>query len=281
MQVANTGSTESLKNYQVDMAGELREFALFQPAHTSPKKLPLVIKFHGAGATVWPDVANDPWVDQARRGQAYLLVPQALKSPGIYYTYWNTSQLNNAHNDERFVSSVLDQLIQQVDIDTDRIYITGMSSGGFMTYYFGLQQQSRIAAMASIAGLVNTDVIATYTMRKPMPVLHIHGTADTAINPLGNEFFAGWNDILGHLLRDNLVTKAATQTKLPDINTSDHSTVTKFEYRGATPASDIDYYQVNGGTHCVPGIQSDCNQDFNAYTTIWEFFTKHTLSNRK
>ena len=79
----------------------------------------------------------------------------------------------------------------------------------------------------------------------------------------------------------NKITAEPTMINLPDIAPFDKSTVTKYEYRGPTVASDIDDYRIINGGHSVPGIEAEANQDINAYEVIWAFFQKHKLSDRQ
>lgn len=279
--VAGTAAEENVSNYQISVQGLNRKFSFYHPANPERKRLPLVIDFHGAGQDIAQQMitATDPWIAIARREGFYLLKPQALNDSYQTYTYWNVGWAIG-RDDGYFIKTVLDSLIAQQDIDTDRIYVTGMSSGGQMAFYLAQTLQDQIAAVAPIAGSIMTSRLSNYTFKKPMPICHIHGDADTTVNIRGGDWYAPWSDILDLWLNNNKIDPLVEPTviEMPDINTADNSTVTKFEYRGATIASDIDHYRINNGNHSIPGIETYANQDINSYEIIWEFFQKHKLS---
>ena len=147
-----------------------------------------------------------------------------------------------------------------------------------MAFYAALGLKDQIAAVAPISGSILSSLLSNYDFKKPMPLCKIHGDADTIVSINGDNQLAAWSSILTKWLTNNRISNPPVITQLPDTNKNDNSTVTKYEYRGATIASDIDSYIINNGYHSVPGIQSSANQDINAYEVIWEFFKKHKLS---
>lgn len=275
--ISGAATDENIANYHIQVQGLNRDFSFFRPSNPELKKLPLVIDFHGAGATVAPDFVNDPWIPIARREKFFLLKPQALSDAYVSYTYWNTGWVTG-RDDLLFVKTVLDSVLAQQDVDIDRIYVTGMSSGGHMAFYAALGLKDQIAAVAPISGSILSSLLSNYDFKKPMPLCKIHGDADTIVSINGDNQLAAWSSILAKWLTNNRISNPPVITQLPDTNKNDNSTVTKYEYRGATIASDIDSYIINNGYHSVPGIQSSANQDINAYEVIWAFFKKHKLS---
>ena len=69
-------------------------------------------------------------------------------------------------------------------------------------------------------------------------------------------------------------------SQLPNINLSDNSTVTKFEYPHTHSSASVVYYRVNGSNHSVPGTEYHSNQDIYAYDVIWEFFKPRRLGDK-
>jgi polyhydroxybutyrate depolymerase len=257
---------------------EGREYSLYSPSNPEQKKLPLVIWFHGAGGVVWPNIQNDYWVKLAQREKFYLLQPQATVGPYTSYSYWNSGFIPNGKDDVLFTQTILDDLLQKEAIDTDRIYATGMSSGGHMAFYVAQHMPETLAAIAPISGLIRYDVLRKYQIKKPMPLCHIHGDADTIVPITGNGELASWQDIREFWLKHNAISMPPTVTKLPDTDQFDTSTVVQTEYRGASIASDIDDYLIVNGNHSIPGIEAPANHNINAYEVIWTFFNKHRLS---
>lgn len=275
--IAGPNTDENISNYKIRVQDLNREFSFFRPANPELKKLPLVIDFHGASGVVAPSFAVDAWVALAKKEKFFLLKPQAVSDQMNSYTYWNVGW-EVARDDVHFVETLLDLIVKQQDIDIDRIYVTGMSSGGHMALLTAQILQDRIAAVAPISGSTMTSRLPNFTFKKPMPISNINGNGDRIVNILGGDWYASWNEILSLWIKNNKVDSTPTITPLPNLSKVDGSTVTKYEYRGLTKASDIDDYRINGGGHSVPGIEPEANQDINAYEVIWAFFKNHKLS---
>jgi polyhydroxybutyrate depolymerase len=290
-----------LSNYEINVSGAVRQYSMFIPENAEKKKLPLVIWLHGSGMSVWPHMADDYWVRLASRENFYLLQPQAINDSFNSTNYW-AAGISKGRDDTNFIRDMLDLVASQYDIDTDKIYMSGFSSGGDMVYYSLQTLEDKIAAIAPVAGVAWKQVLypedpigpwASYKLKGPMPLCSIWGTADNAYAYNGSDFHVGWHDIFGFWIKLNNVDSVAQRSiNLLDINTSDESIVIKYEYRGASISSDIDHYMVVNGSHTIPGITriyghlpgplntGPTNQDTNAYEVIWEFFKKHKLSDR-
>ena len=83
-------------------------------------------------------------------------------------------QLNNV-DDVGFVRAVLDDLAKVANIDSKRVFATGMSNGGILCYRLASELSDRIAAIAPVSGTMGT---ATCKPKRPVSVMHFHGTDD-------------------------------------------------------------------------------------------------------
>ena len=135
-------------------------------------KLPLVLQLHGAGerGTGQDDLdLVEIWgfPDLAKKGEypCLFVFPQCPKE-----TFWAA----RVESILRFI----DQLKENYDIDEDRIYLTGLSMGGFGTWFTAMAAPERFAAIAPVCGggmAWNAGVLT-------MPVWTFHGTEDTAVD---------------------------------------------------------------------------------------------------
>ncbi len=279
------GGTLSLHETIVDKYN--RHYVVFKPSNPEHKKLPVVIWYHGAGYRLPQFILRDYWITMAERDQFILIEPVAISDVFESFTYWNAG-LGTHKDDVLLTTRAIGMLVEQGLVDEDRIYASGMSSGGHMAFYAAYKLPDKIAAVAPIAGSItlytlypsvsSPGVYDNFGFNKPMPICHIHGDADTIVNIRGGSWYASWANIRTKWIAANKVNPVPVTSYLPDINKSDGTTVAKYEYRGATPASDIDDYLIRGGGHSVPGIEGVANQDMNAFETIWQFFQKHKLS---
>jgi len=80
-----------------------------------------------------------------------------------------------------------DYIIKNYNVDPNRIYLTGLSMGGsgvWMNAYDDLNNPSRFAAIAPIAGYADEKKACTISKRN-LPVWAFHGMSDNAVNPWG------------------------------------------------------------------------------------------------
>lgn len=97
-----------------------------------------------------------------RKVDAYVVGPQ---NPG---GSWKPSKIAN----------IMDWMIANYPIDTDRIYVLGMSLGGYGTIDFVATYHDRIAAAMALCG---GGTVKDYSGLCKVPLWIIHGTADRAV----------------------------------------------------------------------------------------------------
>jgi predicted peptidase len=76
--------------------------------------------------------------------------------------------------------ALLDDLESEYDIDPDRVYVTGMSMGGYGTWALGCDRPGRFAALVPICG--GGDRWRAKVL-KEVPVWVVHGGKDTVVPP--------------------------------------------------------------------------------------------------
>lgn len=81
-------------------------------------------------------------------------------------------------DDVAFIGKLLDDLNGFVKVDEKRVYACGMSNGGMMCYRLAAELFDRIAAIAPVAG---TIAIEDSKPKRPVPVMHFHGTKDDLV----------------------------------------------------------------------------------------------------
>jgi predicted peptidase len=137
------------------------------------EKYPLVIYLHGRGGKVmgreeFPDHLSKTFSDDKnyRKRPCFILVPQAKE--GIM---WNGVQ------GETVIDLVKD-LIKELPVDKDRVYLTGYSMGGYGTWWALAREPKLFAAGVPIAGGGNPSTVDA--MRK-IPIWAFHGAKDKVV----------------------------------------------------------------------------------------------------
>lgn len=80
------------------------------------------------------------------------------------------------------LNAFLDDIIAKYHVDKDRIYLTGLSMGGYGTWQWAEENSNRFAAIAPMSGGGNTSPNALRGLRN-MPIWDFHGGADTTVPP--------------------------------------------------------------------------------------------------
>lgn len=140
---------------------------------TSQKDFPLILFLHGAGER-GNDVSkieiHGPPKLIAKEGKSF---PFVIVSPQCPKEDWWTSgkQLD-------ILNAFLDNILENYRIDKDRIYLTGLSMGGYGTWSLAAAHPDRFAAIAPICGGGNT-----WDARRVanLPVWVFHGAKDQVV----------------------------------------------------------------------------------------------------
>lgn len=257
-----------------NFSGVGREYGLFLPSGTGTEKLPLFIHLHGWGGHVWPGMISDHFISLAEDEQFIGLMPQAMADQGGNIAWRDPV-------DQGFIQQLIDSVTVRHKVDMERIYLTGHSNGAFFTYTLGRVLEYKLAAIGPIAGTLTYPNFNTYSLLKPMPLCHIHGTADSTVQVQGNLTHVSFEKVLEFFIPNNNADPNPTVVELPDIYPYDNSTVTEITYHTQGNSSgDIVYYRINNGNHSIPGITTWSNKDIHAWDVLWAFFKTRKLSDK-
>ena len=103
-------------------------------------------------------------------------------------SHWNSGgwTIGSTVDDVDFINTIIGFISQKYNINSERIYSTGMSNGGFMSYHLACNLSSKIAAIASVTGSMSTQTYNDCDLAHPTPILQIHGTLDGTVPIDGN-----------------------------------------------------------------------------------------------
>ena len=93
-------------------------------------------------------------------------------------------------DDVGYLIGLVDELAEHAPVDPDRVYFTGHSNGGFMSYRMACEHPDRIAAIMPLAGST-FDTPEECAVGAPVSVLHVHGTLDSSVPYEGNDEYPG------------------------------------------------------------------------------------------
>jgi polyhydroxybutyrate depolymerase len=245
--------------------------------------MPLVFVLHGAGGTGLGIAGFSGFNELAEREGFIVVYPDGLGGA------WNDNRPDprlQAIDDVGFLTYILDYLIDNLNVDANRVYTVGYSMGGMMSYRLGCEARDRFAAVASVASTMPEYLINLCDEVRPLPVLVIQGTDDNVVPWVGYRGgYLSARDTLRHWGALNGCTEQApTMETLPDINPEDGTLVVLETHPDCEGNSEVALYGVHNGGHTWPGraIQAPFDlglttRDFEASEAIWEFFSRHAL----
>ncbi len=258
-----------------------RKYRLYKPlSYTGATAYPLVMNFHGYTSTALAQQYYGNFMPVADTAKFLIVHPQGTLD-GSNQPYWNAGLSPSGAKDLQFVSELIDTLKAHYNIDLNAVYSTGLSNGGFMSNYLACNLSNKIAAIGSVAGTMFTSFSPTCNPSRPVPVIHIHGTADATVPYNGAAGEIAVDSLMKYWRLHNNCNAIPTFTNLPDIVPADGGTATRYLWSGGNSGSTNELYKIIGGGHTWPGattIIGVTNQDFNASVEIWRFFRKYKLN---
>ena len=262
--------------------GIQRDYILYIPAiYDGSTDVPLVLNFHGYGSNANEQMFYGDFRDIADTEGFLLVHPQGTIINGDQQ--WNVGFLGNGNttDDVGFTEALIDELANLYTINLDRVYATGMSNGGFMSFLLACQLSEKIAAVASVTGSMTPDTYDACNAQQPTPILQIHGTGDSNVLYNGDTWTRSIEDVISYWVNYNNCETSPTTTALTDINRLDGSTVEHIIYSGGDNGVTTEHMKIIGGGHTWPSSAitlPGTNQDINASMEIWHFFSKFDIN---
>lgn len=175
--------------------GDTLNYRLLFPDANALRKYPLVIFLHGSGERGIDNEAQLKWgvmnfaTDQMMAAHpAIVIAPQC--PPELQWS--NAQEINNSREIKMNASpskpmeltmALIQQLIKTMPVDTNRIYITGLSMGGYGTFDAIERYPDLFAAAVPVCG--GGDV-SKASLIAHIPTWIFHGAEDPAVNPLNS-----------------------------------------------------------------------------------------------
>lgn len=260
---------------------EQRSYVIYVPAsYTAEQEVPLVLNFHGYGSSAVQQMNYGDFRAVADTAGFILVHPQGAVFEG--FTHWNVGSWVNGspYDDVSFTAAILDKVESEYSIDSKRIYSTGMSNGGYMSFLLACQLSDRIAAIASVTGSMTPNNLLSCGAQRPMPIMQIHGTNDGTVPYVGALWTEPVAAVVDYWVDHNACDQEPITLDLPDLNANDGSTATFFRYDNGEEGAVVEHIRINGGNHTWPGasfVTPGTNLDFSASEAIWQFFSRYSL----
>lgn len=247
-----------------------RDFTVHVPAiYDGNTAVPLLVSLHGLGDNM-ANFSNAGFHQLSETANFIVVTPQALDFAFAGFSIgaaWNSGvgaevQIlsepifpNEDVDDVGFISTLIDSLAAQYNIDLDRVYATGFSMGGFMSNRLAVELNDKIAAIASVSGTLG-DNVSRDNNPCPIPVMHIHGTADATIDYNADyQGAGGLYTIVGDSVSGLMnFWNTVNQTNSSPLYNANYATIggfatEEFIWEDGVDSTVVRHLKINGGGH--------------------------------
>jgi predicted peptidase len=186
-ETTNALSTQTAKQFRFAKSKNIRlNYLLYLPKEyqaKSEKRWPLILFLHGAGQR-----GEDIW-----RVADFGLPKNLLTNADFPFIVVSPQcPQGSTWSDDESLIGLIDEITAGFAVDPTRIYLTGLSMGGYGTWDLGLKYPERFAAIAPICGGGETiaPLLASAQQaaaRKSLGVWAFHGAKDTLVLPEESE----------------------------------------------------------------------------------------------
>ena len=249
----------------INVGTATREMLVYVPADL-PEKAPMVISLHGASQDPNYQMNQTHWNEVADTAKILVVYPKGNGN------FWDIS----GSGDVKFIETIMKTMQKKYHVDKNRIYISGFSMGGMMTYHCMTKLGSVVAAFGPVSG-IPVDYRNPVVVRN-VPIMHIHGTGDDVVKWEGdpNHAAGGYGRI------DDYVKKWAAAEECdvehPEVirpypETSDHAAATRTRYINKKDNIEVTLIALDGKGHW----HSDDPKVVYSTRELWNFFKQYKL----
>ncbi len=280
-------STQSLT-----FVGRERAYLVHLPPAIGNSSLPLVLVLHGGGGNATSAARMTQMSALADEESFIVVYPDGTGHFDDKLLTWNSGNccgyaLDNKIDDVGFIRVLIEKLTRDYLIDARRVYATGISNGGMISYRLACELSDKLAAIAPVAGALNVECKPA----QPVSVIAFHGTNDQNVPYNGG---AGSKSIDPHPRTDQSVAYALTfwsqfdhcapmpardergNPALSGANGIVHDT-----YSNCANGAGVELYTIKGGGHAWPGgdrltvLLDAPAKEISATELMWKFFKQH------
>lgn len=267
-----------------------RNYILYLPSgYTSDGSYPLVIVLHGGGGEAKGTMKMTGFNVIADRERFIAVYPNGQDKQ------WRDGRIGEKlpkrYDDVKFISCLIDTLSANYTINTKRVFATGISNGGFMSFYLAYKLSDKILAVAPVCANVPENLKDEYKLSNPISMLLINGTDDKLVKYNGGRVGFGkfitdrgnsisTDESIGIWQKQLGCNSAPIKENITDTDKDDGCYAEGFTYSDCLNNTQLILIKIIGGGHTWPSgpqylpkaIVGNVCRDFNAGEVIWGFF---------
>lgn len=292
---AGTASAQQ-HSLTLDHQGVKREYILVNAKNGELR--PALIVLHGRRDATAPNRSSPALDDLAAREGFVAVYPAGIAGVWNYPTRVpGEISLSKAGkviaDDMGFVLRLIDRLIADRVVDRRRVYVSGASMGGMMTYGLMCRASRRIAGAAAMIANMSERQLQSCKPARAVPVMLLAGMADQTMPYYGRDGPGGRLTSIPETLRFwtgrhgcTGVTDKFLSTPIEALKAGGVSTV-RVDYTGCRTEGAVRLYRVDGGGHTLPSRRPQSEEElkrfgprsteFETSEEVWAFFKRFRL----
>lgn len=261
-----------------------RTYFYYEP-DTMMVQRPLILLLHGYGGSA---TNYNPRMVQTALNNGYAVcVPQGAVDPEGK-TSWNVGypfQQGWEMDDVDYLCKLATAVADEHNLNKKNIFVVGMSNGGEMCYLLAHERPDFFAAFAPIAGLTMKWMKDSLTIRQPVSIMEVHGTADKTSMWDGDlDNTGGWGAYIP--VHEAVKRWADAATCRAEKTSTLKDSVILHEFVRPNYEVEVLLYEVKGGTHSWAMDRMDTPSEviafFNRhlYSPVGSIFGRHQLEDK-
>ncbi len=170
------GQHGNFANEIITVGKEKRAFRLVVPKSVDlAKPAPLVVAFHGMIIDNKDAMPKYTKLDELAADKKFILAFPEGKN-----RVWGVLP-EKVKADLEFFDALLAELKTRHHIDAERIYVLGMSNGGYFAHLVGRERSKVVAAVACHSGALGLQTLLGVKAERKFPVMIVHGDKDDVV----------------------------------------------------------------------------------------------------
>jgi polyhydroxybutyrate depolymerase len=304
-------ASPEMPDQSIRVGETVRWYKVYRPA-SLPARAPAIVLLHGGTGSMYTIFGKRrakgtrAWLNIADRHGALLIVPNGLNASGDARgdrQNWNDGRewaASTGADDVGFIEQLVAHLAVEHDLDSSRIFATGASNGGMMTYRLLVEAPAVFAGGAAFIANMPRDLAQNGERPPPVPIMIATSTDDRLMPYRGGEILNGLVRSRGAVLstretvawwaKVNNARPPEAERALPDTVPEDgcRLVVTDYPAQGNDSAP-VTVIRMDGGGHAMPTrlartmtdsrvpvgrlIGTVCN-DAEGAELAWDFFSR-------
>jgi polyhydroxybutyrate depolymerase len=225
------------------------------------ERAPLVLGLHGAGQDARGFEAESNLTQVADEHRFVVAYPMSWRPRG----FWEYPEADNPRSGLRLLGATIDAVARAVCVDRGRVLVTGISSGGRMTYAAGCELADRLLAIAPVSG--GTRQLPPCHPARPISILDVHGTSDQIVSYRGRgaDHDGRVRDVMAAWARREGCDVRPRERRIDRF-------VVRLQWSGCRDGARVAHLRIEGGRHAWPPLGGPAGISIDGAEEIWRFF---------